>query len=141
MLQWNGALRRGARLSVIAVAVLIAFAFAAPSRAADEVKSERSNGKFVSYDAAAQAIVVKESGKEQPYQVKAEGSVLTRTTVTMNGKVARFDDVKPGMIVIVYWKPDPADATKRNARKVDVPKIPKEFQDEIDAAEKKAESE
>ena len=123
----------------IATAALLAIAVATAPASAEEAKSERSNGKLVSYDAAAQTIVVKESGKEQTYQVKAEGSVLTRTTVTMNGKVAKFDDVKPGMIVIVYWKPDPADATRRNARKVDVPKIPKEFQDEIDAAEKAAE--
>ena len=123
----------------IAAAALLAIAVAAAPVRAEEAKSERSNGKLVSYDAAAQTIVVKEGGKEQTYQVKAEGSVLTRTTVTMNGKVAKFDDVKPGMIVIVYWKPDPSDATKRNARKVDVPKIPKEFQDEIDAAEKAAE--
>lgn len=125
----------------IAAAALLAIATAAAPARAEEAKSERSNGKLVSYDAAAQSIVVKEGGKEQSYQVKAEGSVLTRTTVTMNGKVAKFDDVKPGMIVIVYWKPDPADATKRNARKVDVPKIPKEFQDEIDAAEKNTKSE
>ena len=137
--QWNGAPHRGAQIAMIVVAALIAFV--APTRAADQVKSARANGKFVSYDAAAQSIVVKEGGKEQPYQVKAAGSVLTRTTVTMNGKVANFDDVKPGMSVIVYWKPDPADATKRNARKVDVPKIPKELQEDADAAEKQAESE
>jgi len=141
MLQWERAPRRGAGFIILGLACLVAFAFGAPARASDEVKSERSNGKFVSFDGTAQTIVVKEGGKEQPYQVKAEGSVLTRTTVTMNGKVAKFDDVKPGMVVIVYWKPDPADATKRNARKVDVPKIPKEFQEEVDAAEKNAESE
>ena len=141
MLQWTGVRRCVARISMIAVAALVAFGFAAPTHAANEVKSERSNGKLVSYDAAAQTIVVKEGGKEQPYQVKAEGSVLTRTTVTMNGKVAKFDDVKPGMVVIVYWKPDPADATRRNARKMDVPKIPKELQEDVDAAEKNAESE
>ena len=141
MLQWERAPGRGARLCAVALAGLVALAVAVPVRATDEVKSERSNGKFVSYDAAAQSIVVKEGGKEQPHQVKAEGSVLTRTTVTMNGKVASFDDVKPGMIMIVYWKPDPADAIKRNARKVDVPKIPKELQEDADAAEKQAESE
>jgi hypothetical protein len=141
MLQWNVAPHRGARPGMIAAVALIALAIAAPVRAADDLKSERSNGKFVSYAAAAQTILVKEGGKEQPYRVEAEGSVLTRTTVTMNGKVAKFDDVKPGMVVIVYWKPDPADATKRNARKVDVPKIPKELQEDVDAAEKNAESE
>jgi hypothetical protein len=141
VLQWERAPRRGARFVAFAVAALVAFAVAAPVRA-EESKSERSNGKFVSYDAAAQSVVVKENGKDQAYQVKAEGSVLTRTTLTMNGKVAKFDDLRPGMIAIVYWKPDAADATKRLARKIDVPKIPKEFMDEIDAAEKeKADSE
>jgi hypothetical protein len=87
------------------------------------VKSERSNGKFVSYDAAAQSIAIKEGGKQQTYQVKAEGTVLTRTTLTMNGKVAKFDDLKPGMIVIVYWKPE-RPTPRRNARKVDA-EVPK----------------
>jgi hypothetical protein len=133
MLQWERA--RGAGFAALAVAALVVFAVALPARAG-ESKSERSDGKFVSYDAAAQSVVVKEKGTDQAYQVKAEGSVLTRTTLTMNGKVAKFDELKPGMIAIVYWKPDAADATKRLARKIDVPKIPKELMDEIDAAEK-----
>lgn len=136
MLQWEQAPCRGARLCAVALAGFVALAVAAPVRAADEMKSERSNGKFVSFDAAAQSIAVKEGGKQQTYQVKAEGTVLTRTTLTMNGKVANFEDLKPGMIVIVYWKPDAADATRRNARKVDAPKVPREFQEDVDAAEK-----
>jgi hypothetical protein len=136
MLQWERVPRRAARSCAVALAGLISIALAVPVRAADEIKSERSNGKFVSYDAAAQSISIKEGGKEQTYQVKAEGTVLTRTTLTMNGKVAKFDDLKPGMIVIVYWKPDATDATRRNARKVDAPKVPKEFQEDVDAAEK-----
>jgi hypothetical protein len=141
MLQWERAPRRGAGCMAVAVAVFVALAVAAPLRA-EETKSERSDTKFVSYDAAAQSIVVKEKGKDQTYQVKAEGSVLTRTTLTMNGKVSKFDDLKPGMIAIVYWKPDATDATKRLARKIDVPKIPKDLLDEIEAADKeKADSE
>jgi hypothetical protein len=134
MLQWERAPRRGAGFVAFAVAMLVALAVAAPIQAA-ESKSERATGKFVSYDAAAKSMAVKESGKEQTYQVKPEGSVLTRTTLTMNGKVAQWEDLKPGMIVIVYWKPDAADAEKRLARKVDVPKIPREFQADVDAAE------
>ncbi len=135
MLHWDRAPLRGAGFVAFAVAVLVVFFVAVPVRA-EETKSERSSGKLVSYDPAAQSIVVKESGKDQAYQVKAEGSVLTRTTLTMNGKVAKYDELKPGMIVIVYWKPDAADATRRLARKIDAPKIPREFQEEIDAAEK-----
>ena len=135
MLQWDRKPHRGAGRLALALLALVAFAVATPARA-EEAKSERSNGKFVSYDAAAQSVVVKEGGKDQAYQVKAEGSVLTRTTLTMNGRVAKFDDLKPGMIAIVYWKPDATDAAKRLARKIDIPKIPKELMDEIDAAEK-----
>jgi hypothetical protein len=136
MLKWHCASRRAAKFCAVALAGFVAVAVAAPVRAAGEIKSERSNGKFISYDAAAQSIAIREGGKEQTYQVKAEGTVLTRTTLTMNGKVAKFEELKPGMIVIVYWKPDPADATRRNARKVDAPKVPKEFQEDVDAAEK-----
>lgn len=139
MLFWQKALRRSAGLIAV-VAVALTAAVATPVRAA-ETKSERATGKLVSYDATAQSIVVKEGGKDSTYQVKAEGSVLTRTTLTMNGKVAKYDDLKPGMIVIVYWKPDAADATKRLARKIDVPKIPRELLDEIEAEEKKTASE
>jgi len=139
MLLLESAPRSGAGF-VAVVSLLLAFAVAAPVRA-EEAKSERATGKVVSYDAAAQSVVMKEGGKDQAYQVKAEGTVLTRTTLTMNGKVAKFDELKPGMLAIVYWKPDPSDAAKRAARKIDVPKIPREFLDEIEAAEKKNETE
>lgn len=116
--------------------LLLAMLLAAPAATAAESKTERSNGKLVSYDAAAQTIVLKEKGKDQTFAVKPEGSVLTRTTVTMNAKPAKFDELKPGMIMIVYWKPDPADPSKRFARKIDVPKIPREFQEDVDAADR-----
>lgn len=115
----------------------LVFALAAPgAHAADKVKTERSNGKLVSYDAAARTLVLKEKGKDQSYAVKPDGSVLTKTTVTMNAKPAKFDDLKPGMIMIVYWKPDETDPSRRFARKIDVPKIPREFQEDVDAAER-----
>jgi hypothetical protein len=121
----------------IAAAIAAAALAAAPAaRAADSVKTERSSGKLVSYDAATETIVMKEKGKDQAYAVEPEGSVLTRTTVTMNAKPAKFDELRPGMIMIVYWKPDPADAGKRFARKIDVPKIPREFQEDVEAAER-----
>lgn len=113
-----------------------ALLLAAPLVQAAEIKTERTNGRLVSADAAAKTIVVKEKGKEQSYAVTPEGSVLTRTTVTMNGKAARFAELKPGMLVIVYWKPDATDASKRYARKIDVPRIPREFQEDVEAAER-----
>lgn len=124
-------------IGLLACALLLV---AAPAARA-EVKTERANGKLVSADPAAKTIVVSEKGKQQSYAVTPEGSVLTRTTVTLNGKAAPFTALEPGMPVIVYWKPDAADATKRYARKIDVPKIPREFQEDVDAAERAAESE
>jgi len=134
MLQQHRSWRRLAAPVVAAVAAGWLALAVAPAHA-EEAKSERAAGKLVSYDASAQTVVVKEKGKDQAYQVKAEGTVLTRTTLTMNGKVAKFDELKPGMIVIVYWKPDASDASKRYARKIDVPKIPKEFQEDVDNAD------
>jgi hypothetical protein len=107
---------------------------------AGDAKTERSNGKLVAADAAAKTIVVSEKGKELTYSVTPEGSVLTRTTVTLNGKASPFSALAPGMPVIVYWKPDTADATKRYARKIDVPRIPPEFQDDVDQAARDAAS-
>jgi hypothetical protein len=121
---------------IAAAIVAVALAAAPAAHAGESVKTERSSGKLVSYDAATQTLVMKEKGKDQAYAVKPEGSVLTRTTVTMNAKPAKFDELRPGMIMIVYWKPDPADASKRFARKIDVPKIPREFQEDVEAAER-----
>ena len=122
--------------ALAALVAVVALLGAAVASQAAETKTERTNGRLVSADASAKTIVVKEKGKEQTYGVTPEGTVLTRTTVTMNGKAAPFTELKPGMIVIVYWKPDAADASKRYARKIDVPKIPKEFQEDVDAAER-----
>ena len=122
--------------ALAALVAVVALLGATVASQAAETKTERTNGRLVSADASAKTIVVKEKGKEQTYGVTPEGTVLTRTTVTMNGKAAPFTELKPGMIVIVYWKPDAADSSKRYARKIDVPKIPKEFQEDVDAAER-----
>lgn len=114
--------------------VLIALLAAGSASAEPRGETRQTNGKLVAYDAAAQTITVKEKGREQVYEVKAEGSVLTRTTVTMNASPAKMADLQPGMIVIVYWKPDAADADRRVARKIDVPRIPREFQEDVEQA-------
>ena len=128
MASWN-------RFRSLAALAAVGWLLAAAAAQAAETKTERATGRLVSADAGAKTVVVKENGKEQTYGVTPEGSVLTRTTVTMNGKAAPFSELKPGMIVIVYWKPDEADPSKRYARKIDVPKIPKEFQEDVDKAE------
>lgn len=117
-----------AGVATLAVTVLLAGAPTAAFAQA-QAKTERSNGKLVKYEKEAGTITVKEKGKDLVFHVTAEGSVLTRTTVTMNAKPAKLDDLKPGAPVVVYWKKNAQDATRRDARKIDMPKLPPELEE------------
>ena len=59
-------------------------------------------------------------GQEAVFNVQPEGSVLSRTSVAVNGKKGALTDIKPGKTVLVYWVPDPKDAKAKFARKIDV---------------------
>ena len=52
--------------------------------------------------------------------MKPEGSVLTRTTVAINGVKGEIADIPEGKTVNVYWRPDEEDPTILRARKIDV---------------------
>ncbi|HVP30570.1 MAG TPA: hypothetical protein VMW35_15550 [Myxococcota bacterium] len=121
--------RLAVRMTAMALALGWLAAGLAPTAAvADEkVKTERSNGRLEKYDKAAQTITIKDKGKEMVFNVKAEGSVLTRTTVTVNAKPGKLDDLKVGNPVVVYWK---ADGDTKFARKIDMPNVPKELLEE-----------
>lgn len=126
-------LRGVARAAVLVLAAAVAVAGAAPSaHAADEkAKTERTTGRLVKYDKAAQTITVKDKGKETVLSVTAEGSVLTRTTVTKNAKPAKLDDLAENAPVIVYWRMGD-DGTTKMARKIDMPNVPRELEDEAE---------
>ncbi len=134
-------MQRTRRLAVKLAALTLAAGWIAagspPSaQAADAVKTERANGRVQKYDAAAGTVTIKDKGKETVFKVKAEGSVLTRTTVTVNARPAKLDDLKVGNPVVVYWKPDEADANAKFARKIDMPNVPKEMlEDEEDSGQ------
>ncbi len=128
----TSARRALAGLVAVALALVVAAAVTTSAQAEPTGKTNKSQGKLVAYDAEAQTITVKEKGKERTYQVKAEGSVLTRTTVTMNARPAKLPDLPPGAPVIVYWKADSVDKKARFARKIDAPKIPEELLEEYD---------
>ena len=83
----------------------------APASADDAVKTEsqRTAGKFVKWDKDAGTVLVKEKGKDVLFSVIAEGSVLTRTTVTVKAKPAKLADLQEGQIVVVYWRPAASD--------------------------------
>jgi len=119
-------------LVAAAVAGLLVFA-AAPSAIAKEQKSTRNEAEWVSYDAAAKTVTLKikkiglgdgaatlKVGQQAVFNVQPEGTVLTRTSVAINGKKGALTDIPTGKTVIVYWIPDVKDAKARFARKIDV---------------------
>ena len=48
----------------------------------------------------------------------------------MNAKPVKLSEIPIKAPVIVYWIPDEKDKKKKFARKVDAPKVPKEWLDE-----------
>jgi hypothetical protein len=126
-------LGRTALLALAAASLLAApAAFAAPNKA----KSTQSEGKWVGFDSAAKTATIKitkegkgakppaalkvKKGREATFNVKPTGSVLTRTSVAINGKKGELTDIPEGKTVNVYWVPDEKDPKARFARKIDV---------------------
>ena len=58
--------------------------------------------------------------QEAVFAVKPEGSVLTRTTVSINGRKGELSDIPEGEMVIIYWRPDEDDPKLPRARKIDM---------------------
>jgi hypothetical protein len=102
---------------------------------AAKAKSIKTEAKFVSYDAATKMMTAKvkktgkkakeatlrlKTGKEAEFRVKPEGSVLLRTSVTLNGQRAKITDIPEGKTLNIYWVPDETNADQRFARKIDM---------------------
>ena len=120
-----------ATLVIIALTTFFVAGLASTASAEKKMKSKRAQGKLLELNEAEGTMTVKEKGKKKVYQVKYEGSVLTRTTATINGKAVKLSELPLNAPVIVYWKPDENDRKIRRARKVDAPKVPKELLDEL----------
>jgi hypothetical protein len=116
-----------------AVVLATAWVLAVGSPAAAQGKMNRIEADWVAYDADAQTVKVKvykvregpqakelKAGQETAFKVKAEGSILSRTSVKVNGKAGKLTDINAGKRVILYWMPDEADKTARFARTIDV---------------------
>jgi hypothetical protein len=118
----------------LAGAVVLAFVVSEPAQAA-KTKSVKTEAKFVSFDASSNTITVKvvktgkkpkntalvmKKGKEATFKVKPEGSILTRTSVTLNGQKADIKDIPAKKTINIYWVPDQADENIRFARKIDM---------------------
>ena len=114
------------------VAVLLMAAPALEASAAEK-NSTRNEAEWIKYDAAANTVTLKvkkaglgpgasklKVGQQAVFKVKPEGSVLSRTSVAVNGKKGELTDIPAGKTVLVYWVPDETDAKALFARKIDV---------------------
>jgi len=95
-------------------------------------KPKKSQGTYLGFDAASKTIKLREKGKELTYHVEPEGSVLTRTTVKINGQGAKLDELPTEARVIIYWGPLDGDKNGRCARSIDAPNIPDDLRDDFD---------
>jgi hypothetical protein len=118
-------------LLAVAVAFASAMAFAVSAHA--KGKSVQTEAEWIKYDPDAKTVTVKvkkpgrgkdakllKRNKEAVFAVKPEGSVLTRTTVAINGVKGEIADIPEGKTVNVYWRPDEDDPSILRARKIDV---------------------
>ena len=122
-------------LATLTVAIF-AFAFVAsvaPIAEAKKSKSTQNQAEWISYDPTAKTVTVKitkkgkgpnkkllKTRKEATFNVIPEGSVLTRTSVAINGVRGEITDIPEGKTVLIYWVPDPKKEGELFARKIDV---------------------
>jgi hypothetical protein len=114
----------------VAAAMILAVAPADRADAQSKGKSTQTEANWLTFDPDAEQITVKvlkpgkgkdskmlKKGKEAVFKVKAEGTVLTRTTVKVNGKAGKLTDIPAGKRVLIYWKPKDGEPY---ARSIDV---------------------
>jgi len=126
------------------VASALAFALAAglvasAASAQGGQKSVQNEAQFVKFDEAASTVTVKilkkgkgnsalmkqfddqvKNGKDATFNVIPTGSVLTRTSVAVNGVKGEMKDLQPGKTIQIYWVEDPKKKGELFARKIDV---------------------
>ncbi len=128
--------RSFSRILVAGLALVFAFAVVPDSADAQKkkkAKSTQSEAEWLTYDEAGQTVTVKikkpgkgpnkkmvKKNREQVFNVKAEGSILVRTSVAINGKKAGLEEIPEGKTVLIYWVPDEKNDGQLFARKVDV---------------------
>ena len=114
---------------------LLSLGAAAPAQAEKKSKVIQTQAVWAEFNPDAKTVTVKvkkpgkkpknkslklKKGQDATFNVKPEGSVLTRTTVKINGLGGALTDIPVGKSVNVYWIPDPKDDEKRFARSIDV---------------------
>jgi len=115
-----------AGLALAVVGTLASEALAAPP------KSTQTEARFIAFDAEKNTVSVKpdkskgpnakllKKGKDTTFNVLPEGSILKRTSVSINGKKGEVKEIPAGKRVNVYWIPDPNKDGELFAKKIDV---------------------
>jgi hypothetical protein len=124
--------------TILATLTVASFALAfiglvAPADAAKKSKSTQNEAEWIAYDAGAKTVTVKitkkgkgpnkkllKVRKEATFNVIPEGSILTRTSVAINGVKGEITDIPAGKTVLIYWVPDEKKEGEFFARKIDV---------------------
>jgi hypothetical protein len=115
------------RALVAAVVFSVAFGVgSADAKSKSKIRQAREV-RLIAFDTEAGTMTVKEKGKKVVYNVIFEGSVLKRTTATINAQPVKLTDIPLKAPINIYWLPDETDKKKRFARKVDALKIPEEL--------------
>ncbi len=115
-------------LSAVAALFVVGVVSVDTAEAAKKQKSKLSReARLLAFDTEAGTMTVKEKGKKVVYNVKFEGSVMTRTTATINAKPVKLQEIPLKARVNIYWRPDENNKKKRFARKVDALNIPEEL--------------
>ena len=126
----------------VVAAAMLAVSVAGLSTAAQaqgNQKSVQNEAQFVKFDEATSTVVVKilkkgkgnsallkqfdaqlKNGKETTFNVIPTGSVLSRTSVAVNGMKGEMKDLQPGKTILIYWVEDPKKKGELFARKIDV---------------------
>jgi hypothetical protein len=117
---------------VLAAAMVVMFSLGAGIAEAEKKSKIRlsKEARLIAFDTEAGTMTVKEKGKKVVYNVKFEGSVMTRTVASSNAKGMKLTEIPLKAKVNIYWIKDENDPKKRFARKVDALKIPKELMDD-----------
>lgn len=121
--------------TALTVALVVTSIGAGEAVAQKKSKSIKTEARFVSFDASSKIMTVKvvkpgkkptdkalklKKGREAEFALKPEGSVLTRTSVTLNGKRADIADIPEGKLINIYWVPHDTKPETRFARKIDM---------------------
>jgi hypothetical protein len=121
-------------LAVLAVAGIVALAVGAPAFASGpQTKTTSNEAEWLGFDAETSTVSAKilkagkgpnraklRTGNQVTFNVIPTGSVLTRTSVAINGVRGELADIPAGKTVLIYWVPDEKKEGEFFARKVDV---------------------